>query len=413
MNKYAYILFIILLATLSACSSEGTFKEEGDISGSTDPMRFSIAKESQPAGTRASNALTSGFMVSCYKNFASANQQTVMPQYEVRYHTSGTDWNGNVKASWTYDDVSGQYLRYWDYSAFPYRFHALAPYPTNTSGFKLNDTELSIPAPYHAQTCHNGMVTPADNTAEPYLVSQVQRNTDGTDYDVFIGSDEKSELNNGSTTKNRDVWMPFHHLNMKTRFAVYHTTAWLTANKTYIQNLSISVVSAPFATDATGYQATAPGITDSWYRATAYSGFTGVNTITPSNDYPHEIFRFDGGDNVDGNDLRDKQTRKTAYYLQCPNGIMQIPQENVQMVVSFDLYREDGSLYKSFHNVPVRLELEDTPGTYQYSFDWQSGYIHTYFLVIGEIDDSLEITFTATLTPWQDVSGSLSTDLEQ
>lgn len=410
-----------------ACSSEETLTEEGDISGSTDPMRFTTAKESQQTRTRATdNTLHSGFMVSCYKHYAETNQQTVMPQYEVRYHVTGDAWNGRTYSSWTYDDVNGQYLRYWDYSAYPYRFHAIAPYPANASGFVLSDKSLTIPVPYYAQTCHNGMVTPSDNTAEPHLVSQVQRNTDGKDYDAFIMSYDKSELNNSSTMKNRDVWMPFHHLNMKTRFAVYHTTQWLTANHTYIQNLTVSVVSTPFATRATGYEATvsdrsdpgspepdANGIGNTWYRSTGNSGFTGVGTVTPSGNEPHEIFRFDGGIEVPGNDLRDCQTRKTAYFLQCPAGIMQIPQENVRMVVSFDIMNADGTLKKAFSNVPVRLELDDNPGTYQYTFNWQSGYIHTYYLVIGEIDEKLEITFTATLTPWEDIYGSLSTDLEQ
>lgn len=361
----------------------------------------------QNAITRASQPLTDGFLVSCYKHYTEPNQQTVMHLYEVLYHTTGTAWDGTVRPYWTYDDVNGQYLRYWDYSGFPYRFNAIAPCPVNKSGYDLTDEHLNIPARYYAQTCINGMITPADNVAEPHLIAQVQRATDGTDTDLLVSDPAQSEINNGSTTKSRDVWMPFHHINSKIRFGVYHTTQWLTANKTYIENLTVSVTSSPFTTEAAGYQASGTG---SWK---SDDGFTSRTTVTPTTSLPHEIFRFGGGESVEGNDLTEKQTRKTAYFLQCTDGMMQIPQKNVQMMVSFDLMREDGTLYQSFHNVPVRLELDTEPVTYQYSFDWNAGVIHTYYLVIGEIADKLEITFTATLTPWEDVTGNLSTDLEK
>lgn len=409
MISRAYILYIILMAaTLSACSSESTLERVEEINASNDPMCFTITKENQSSSaTRASQPLTSGFMVSCYKNYNTENQQTVMPRYEVRYHTSGTAWDGTARPYWTYNDVNGQYLRYWDYSAFPYRFNAIAPYPANPAGFTLSDQSLRINASYEAQTCHNGMITPADNVAEPHLISQVQRGTDGIDTDLL---DTDSKINNGSTTKSRDVWMPFHHLNSKIRFGVFHTTQWLTANKTYIKDMKVNVTSTNFATRASGYEASGTG---SWRIDTGNAGFIGVTTVSSSSSAPHTIFRFDGGEYVEDNDLTDKQTRQTAYFLQCKDGMMQIPQEKVQMQVSFDLYTEEGTLYKSFQNVPIRLELDDNPGVYQYSFDWRAGVIYTYYLIIGEIEDKLEITFTATLTPWEDVTGALSTDLEK
>lgn len=415
MKLRANILYgIALAAILSACSSESTINEVEDISGSTDPLRFTIVKESeaQMPGTRASQPLTSGFMVSCYKNYAEANQQVVMSKYEVRYHVTGDAWNGRTYSYWTYDDVKGQFLRFWDYSAFPYRFNAIAPYPANPASFTLNDRSLRIPTPYSAQTCLNGMVTPADDVAEPHLVAQVQRNTDGTDHDLLANDPAKTEINNSSVTKSRDVWMPFHHLNSKIRFGVYHSTQWLTANKTYIEDLTVSVTSPRFATTATGYQATADS-GESWRILTGNSGFTGVKTVPSSSSAGYEIFHFDGGEDIEGNDLTECQTRQTAYWLQCRDGIMQIPQENVQMTVSFNLMNADGSLKHSFTNVPVRLELDTDPVTYQYTFNWQSGYIYTYYLVIGETDQKLEITFTATLAPWEDVTGSLTTNLEK
>lgn len=86
---------------------------------------------------------------------------------------------------------------------------------------------------------------------------------------------------------------------------------------------------------------------------------------------------------------------------------MQIPQEGVTLCVSFQLCTMDGNVYKTFNDIPIQME----DGTRQYN--WLSGYIHTYYLIIGDIEDKLELTFTATLTPWEDISGSLTTDLEQ
>lgn len=405
MNRIS-IFLLASAAFFAACTTDKVLEEVQDITGSTDPMRFTVTKENLSPNQRASNPLTSGFMVSTYKNFSQSNQQTVMPQYEVLYHVGGDAWNGRTYSYWTYDDVKGQYLRYWDYSAFPYRFNAIAPYPANPVGFVLTDQSLKINAPYYAQTCHNGLVTPDDNVAEPHLVAQVQRGTDGRDHDLLAATPEKEEINTGSTTKNRDVWMPFHHFNSKIRFGIYHNTQWLTANMTYIKNLKITVTSPGFVTKATGYSATSDG---GWRIDTGNSGFTGLTKSTPTN----PIFRFDGGKDVDGNDLTERQTRQTAYFMQCPGGMMQIPQEHVEMTVSFDLMREDGNLYKRFENIPVRLEKENHPGDFQTYFDWAAGIIYTYYLVINEIDEKLEITFTATLTPWEDVSGSLSTDLEK
>lgn len=401
---------------------------------STDPISFTCSSQQDEVQqtTRASVLLTSDFMVSTYKAFAQTKQQTVMENYHVEYKTTGTAWDGNQRPYWDYTQVSGQYEKFWDYSNFPYRFHAIAPFPTNTTGFVLSDKSLSIPTPYSAQTCHNGMITPTNTVAEPHLVAQVQRNRDGKDYDLLTNDPETlvaspTEITNniGSLALNRYVALPFHHLNSKIRFGVYHSTQWLTANKTYIEHLTISVTSPQFVTQASGYQASiTPGNsgnsglpTGSWYIGTGNSGFTDPKSVASATSSPYPIFRFDGGEEVADNDLAEHQTRQTAFWLQCKDGIMQLPQENVQMIVSFDLMNADGSLKQSFTNVPVRLEIpadnETDPPTYDYDFDWRSGYIYTYYLVIGEIEDKLEITFTATLTPWEDVTGSLTTDLEQ
>lgn len=402
----AVLLFI-------SCSQNSTIEEIEEINLSTDPLNFTCLTEGNETehATRAagSSPLTSDFMVSTFKAYGLTSQYTVMDNYHVEYKTSGTAWDGTVRPYWDYTKVNGQYEKFWDYSAFPYRFHAIAPYPANPSVITLGDVSLQINAPYSMQQVHNGMVTPENNVAEPYLAAQLQRNADGHDYD-HLATTHPKEINTSSTTRNRYVALPFHHLNSKVRFGIYCTSPWTTANPLYIEGLTVKVASSNFITQAAGYDA---GLTsgdriseNSWYRGTGNSGFTGLTKVTDPATHT-ELLRFDGGKEISDNDLSLHQGRSSAYWLQCPDGIKQIPQEDVILYVSLKLMKMDGTLYKEFTDVPIRME----DGTYKYN--WLSGYIHTYYLIIGDIDDKLEITFTATLTPWEDVTGSLTTDLEQ
>lgn len=418
-SKALAALSVLLIVS---CAQTGVIDDipEIDINGK-DPMSFTCLTQNneQEHTTRATTAplLKSDFLVSTYKKYGDAKQQTVMDSYHVEYKTTGTDWDGNTSDNWDYTGITGQYEKYWDYSAFPYRFHAVAPYTSTTkSEVTLDDMNLTINKTYQMQICTNGLVSPTDAVAEPYLIAQIQRNENGTDQDI-IGN---GSVNNTSTSKNRYVAMPFHHINSKIRFGVYTTTQWLTANKTYIKDLTIKVIGGTttgtniegtttvgLATAAAGYTASGTG---SWKSDT---GFTGLTTESVSSSAGKTIFTFAGGKEVAGNDLTNCQTRQTAFFLTCPQGIMQIPQKNVQMVVSFDLMKEDGTLYERFENKLIQIVYEDAPDNPTIKFDWTAGNIHTYYLVIGEVQNKLEITFTATLAPWEDVTGSLTTDLEQ
>lgn len=429
MRQHAYILTLLLAALAAGCASETDYNAGEDISQGTDPMQFTCQTQEGEQGhaTRAAQLLTTGFVVNTYKAYALPAQHTVMDAYQVEYKTTGTAWDGNVRPYWDYTKVSGQYEKFWDYSAFPYRFHAVAPYPA-PGAVTMSDTQLRINAPYSMQTVINGMVTPQD--AEPYLVAQLQRGANGRDYDLMASqyTDDghhavgtPKEVNTGSQSRSRYVELPFHHLNSKVRFGIYSTSPWTTATPLYIEGLTIRVYSPGFITAATGYQSdgttTIPDILGgperSWYIGNGNSGFQGLQVFTPaspvfgSSAAEKEILRFDGGKEVTGNDMTHHQGRSSAFWLQCQQGIMQIPQEHVQLCVTFNLRTMDGTLYKAFNDVPIQME----DGTRQYN--WLSGYIHTYYLIIGDIEDQLEITFTATLTPWEDVSGSLNTDLEQ
>lgn len=415
--KATRVLAALGVLLFSACSSDEVVEEVHRIdTNDSDPLSFSCNVQDDASVMNAptrGQLLTSGFMVSTYKSFLQPGQQTVMEKYNVEYLTRGNAWDGTVRPYWDYSNVPDQYLRYWDYSAFPYRFHAIAPFPEFPAGFVLNDTHLTIPAPYYYQTCINGLVLTQlpDGTAsttanaEPYLIAQVGRDNDGHDYD-YLASGNKYNINTASTTRNREVWLPFHHLNSKIRFGVYSPYPWTTDNRIYIQDLTVKVSTDNFFTSASGYDMTRTDGSN-WRHA---SGFQGQ--VRQSADVLPTLFTFDGGPDVEGNDLMHRQTRQTAYIFPSDQGIMQLPQHGVGMTVSFKLInRSDGSLFHEYVDVPIKIEAE-TNVEYP-THDWDPGYLYTYYLVIGSITDKLGITFTATLTDWEDIVGSLTTDLEK
>ncbi len=397
---------VAALSLFVSCSSDSVIQEIQEIPEEKgDAINFTCLQQdiSQTVPTRAVS-LASHFMVSAYKSHAAATQQTVMDKYKVEYYTSGTAWNGDVRAYWDYIGVNGQKEKFWDYSSSPYRFHAIAPCPTDASDFTLTGNEVKIPKAYSMQTCIDGTISPANAVAEPYLLAQVHRDSQGRDKDMMSGI----SINEGSQTLNRYVALPFHHLNSKIRFAIYTTSPWATAHPMYIENLSIKATSAAFVTKAGNYSASG---TDSWYKGSGTSGFGDLTRASGT-----EILHYTGvnadSSPIPGNDLSQWQSKSSAFWLQGEAGLMQIPQEGVEMKVSLTLKMiSDKSTKITFTDVPVKLVLDDS--SIQTKYNWQSGYIYTYYLILDNVGEKLEITFTATLAPWEDISGSLSTDLEQ
>lgn len=402
------ILALSACAVMCACATDTIVKEEDDDTPeSFDPMNFTCQiQDDVPTTATRATALTTGFMVSTYKSYALTDkQQTVMDRYTVEYKTSGTAWDGNVRPYWDYTQVSGQIQRYWDFSNFPYRFHAVAPCPADKSAVKLTDKEVRLDKGYSYQTVTDGVVSPSNADAEPYMLAQVHRAADGVDTDILAQDDQHRNINTSSTSLNREVKMPFHHLNSKVRFAVYCLSPWVTANYLYVKDLTVNVTSSDFVTSASGFEATCTE-SSSWRPDVSPFGFTGLTKAASSS----TLLSYSGMSNgtpLQDNDLRENQTQKTANFLQCKDGIMQIPQDGVKMTVSLKLLKANHNDYKILADIPIKLD-DNTD-----VFNWKPGYIYTYYLVIGGILDKLEIEFTCTLTPWEDISGSLSTDLEQ
>lgn len=405
---------LITLCLFTACSSDKVVEEVEEIKPIGEPIRFTCKLQENASATRAA-ALEDDFLLSAYKSFQQSGQQTVMDDYHIQHTTSGSDWDGNVSHNWQYVGVDGQIERYWDNDGFPYRFNAVAPYTTNSSAISMTDTKVDINATYKMQTWNDGEKTNADDReAEPYWVAQVQRGADGKDTDMITGSNIP---NASSTALNRYVAVPFHHLNSKIRFALYTTSAWATAHPMYIEDFSIKVVSDDFVTEAGKYSATGTAANQySWYNGTGNSGFSDLTKATAAGT---ELLHYSGVDEnhlpLEGNDLSKWQSKATAFWFdaKAKDGLMQIPQDGVKLTVSMNLYLIDGDdvLVFQFTDVPVKLALDGAAPTETHH--WQSGNIYTYYLIIDNVGEMLQIDFTATLTPWEDLSGSLVTDIEQ
>ena len=409
----------LLCVGLTACSSDSTIREEDEDDGSV-PMQFGQAEMSASV-TRSSSAssyLTQGFLVSSWKRFGSNNQQVVMDMYEVKYTTNL--WSNLSKWDYVGTTSDGFYQtqieRYWDNSAFPYRFYAISPCPAadEIGEFTLDDTELTIPTTvtYAYQTCNNGVLTAG---AEPYLPAQVACPDGSNVKDVDLLNNtviSKSSGQNGATTAyDRYVAMPFHHLTSKVRFAFCNSCDKQTPADFYLYNVKVKVVSDNFITEGIGYTA------DLANGDMLHGSFTGTATATTA----------DGKlllqtDDTRQGDLNQATDRENAYFCECADGMLQIPQTGVKLTVSFDVYgleytsdiiSEDGHIVyekdaKIMHYKDIAIEDEENNID---SFDWESNYIYTYILKVTDFCP-LSISLSAELTPWTDVYVTIETNLE-
>ena len=351
-----------------ACSSDSIIHDVEEPQGQV-PMQFSQAAVNAPSIARATTrgtTLLQGFLVSCYKNSNSTSPRQVMDKYEVKCYTDG--W-GNSQPRWDYVGTESngfykdQVQRYWDASAMPYRFCAISPCPDNREDidkFTLTDKQLSMPetAVYTHQTCTNGT---RSEGAEPYYVADT----------TYTNQAEK-------------VALPFHHLTSKVRFAVYSSQSI----SLKLSKLTIKAESeGGFITSANSYQAELSG------SKSAMSGQF-VNT-TKETSVCTLLTDDEGVDNF-------STDKSKPYWFQCQDGLMQIPQQGVKLTFSLEV---DGDQ----KDIPITINEN---GNVIDSFTWESNKIYTYILNISNIKP-LIIVCSAELAPWQDVEGSIETNLEQ
>ena len=103
------------------------------------------------------------------------------------------------------------------------------------------------------------------------------------------------------------------------------------------------------------------------------------------------------------NEFSKYNASSNPYWFQCENGLLQIPQQDVKLLLSFDI---NGTPYS---DIPIAVKSGETTID---SFTWESNNIYTYIIRISEFYP-LSIDFSAELLPWIDVNGSIETNLEQ
>lgn len=416
---------------MASCTSEHVIEEVPVIVDKPDLMRFSGIND-QTQITRTDNTipnlLKQNFMVSCYKSFGSSNQQEVMPMYEVNYEpytaSNGeqTSWN-YISADTDHMFYQTQYEKYWDYSAFPYRFSAVTPAPVQNqklaAGFELTDQHLFVPARFEYQTCTNGICT---SGAEPCMVAQVSRMDDGRDFDLLAHDDDDpslpKEINTASQTLNRSVALPFHHLNSKVRFGIYCPKIG-EGEEHEVIDVKIKVRSAQFSTSA---QYEADLTTGSMMDGLFVDRSTADDVL---------LLEVSPGVKQTGNELYHLDEQPAPiYWFECQNGLFQVPQMGVKLSISFKVKGRfldekiealegcdfDGE-YTELKDIPITLK-----DTQQEIFDWEKNHYYTYYIVLGEfttttpqypiVDGPGGIYFTCVVEPWEEVKGSMGVGLE-
>lgn len=411
----------LLCAILTACSSNATLHEEDVIEGTETPMQFSEAAISS-AVTRASstNYLSQGFLVSCWKNFGSTNPQTVMSKYEVKYQTDL--WSNESKWNYVGSTSDGFYQtqaeRYWDEQAFPYGFYAISPCPSSDeiADFELSSSQLSIPSTvsFQYQTGVDGVLSAG---AEPFMPAQVicPDGSNEKDMDLLNNSaviSKNASYNGATTSYDRYVALPFHHFTSKVRFAIYSDYAKLTPDEFHLYNIKVKVVSENFVTEGQGYEADLKNgnmLTGSF-----------LQTVLADDDADRLLLQTTSSK---WGDLNVAVDRDHAYYCECADGLLQIPQTGVQLTLSFDVSgleydsdftSADGQIvYDQASHVAhyTDIPIQDKSNNLS-AFDWESNYIYTYMIKVSEFYP-LTIDFSAELTPWTDVYGSIETNLEK
>ena len=441
----------LALAVLTGCSSDGTITDIPDYV-EQDPLTFSVASSSTSVSRAASHELEQGFLVSTYKLYGEASQQKVMDRYEALYNIgslyNGSKWNtvgtaGSDPATTLYQT---QYERYWDLSAFPYRFHAITPCPKQASAnalipdFKLSDKELIIPkissTIYKSQTSTNGKLN-QDYIPDPYMIAQVERDANGVDWDLLQPQFEadgtlkatKTKISETTANFTRAVPLRFHHINSKVRFAIYTTVTNFPAESLTISNAKITATNplgpweGEFIYQYQGYTASLSNATDNFFDTGDLTNQRSETSYVLLDNTPNE--------NKKTADLKNATSREKAYFFDIPStkvgvengvdifddievqyveggitktrktpgGLLQIPQKGVKLYVEFDINNEHYSF---------QLEVNGKK-----QFDWRASCRYTYYIVVKHLQP-FEIAFTATIEPWVTVTSSnIDTDLEQ
>lgn len=410
-----YIPFILLSALAASCTSNASSEDSDSIQPGSVAMQFA-APSIGSVESRATESLTSDFLVSTYKFYKTTGQQTVMNQYQAKYSVNA--WNSSSHWETVGETADGFYqqqlIKYWDLTAFPYDFIAIAPAPIENSkimdGYAVTGTDVRLKQGITMQTVSNGAVTPSAPVNE-YLLAHTERRTNTTDASTTDNIDLQSGNIVGATGESptKTVTLPFHHLSSKVRFGIYTTMPTVEGQSIKITNVSFKVKSANtqgFTTAAENYSVNP---------STASSAFDGTFGGTSYDTGTKQLLSFSGPtDNSFTDAYLEKHEWKSttdlnAYYFECKDGLIQVPQNNVQLFVSFTLQPTTGNAF-TVTDYPLKISKAD--GTETNLHTWRPGYLYTYLIKITQLF-SYDISFTATVSDWDDIEGKISTNLEE
>ncbi len=378
------------------------------------PMVFGLSSaSSETEVTRSVNLedWKNNFKVGTWKSYTTT-PQNVMNGYRVVY-----DANNNPK--WYYENVNSQILRYWDLSAFPYDFRAVAP---DITGAKIASDQITINAasnPFKAQSYINNVYK--DNSGneitnpeeEVCLVSHVTRTKNGTNYEDedVIKDAEINTTSKGVAT--RGVHMPFHHLVSKIGFRLFINDPQPTSPdyKVKMNSVKITVLSDVEDIDFISQSKT--------YTATDAQGL-GTGTFSDNTTHTTEYTLLEHGEyKVSGTDInfREHLNQQTAIDL-CTGSatthayLQQIPQNRIKLRVQLKMETDhvtagstDSSTQFEFDQW---LTLESTDTTVN-PFIWAPDTRYIYYLHIPNLHGHEINLNTCEILPWDEVQ---TTDID-
>lgn len=409
MHPLHYIPLMMAVLLTAACSSDTTVTEVKVID-TRPPMVFGTSSASASTETEVTRAdvletVHKDFKVGVWKAFGLSGQQSVMDGYKVDY-TSTAKTDAPDGYNWYYEGVNNQILRYWDLSAFPYEFRAVAPY---LSGATITSTGITVDVnskPFKAQCLEGETYKPTNDVSEACMVAHVSRAKDGSNY-VDRDIIKQSEISStGDAT--REVNLPFHHLISKVGFRIYIDDPQPTSKdyKVVIKSLTITAEKDGFITESKKYTAT-------YDKSQSDPGNLGIGTF--SADATANPFTLITHDEYTGVDLRKKLHREDAFDL-CPNFLQQIPQRGVKIRVKLSLetdhYSTGGNIDSRDKKDYERLLSLDRTKTTGDEFTWEPEKKYIYYLHIPNIHSHEIFLDTCEILDWDAVeSGNIDIGL--
>lgn len=417
-----HLTYILLLFVLVACSGndEATY---APIAYSDMPISLDVTTEQPSTPVRAvlqgipgSNPWNEGdqFVVNAhyYSSAITTLAQQFMEDQSVTFHVTTNGWDNSRTTRWEYSP-----LKYWPQQGYVDFF---AAYPKDYVEHNMDRQRL-----FHEDASGRVISTRfyLDKPIAGVPNGETVKREDGTDHEIKTYSDaiEQWDLmfSHRPHLSKPDVTTPvrfrFSHAEMAVRFFV-RTLDMSSIGGLVIKQISLNNIH-------TGGTITAFDATDWQAYYSEFPGAPGIETSTAGATTPVRLdytWDWTGNDPLSP-DIRDTYTQTMDFVWYDgepkPNGTQVNPGEKVFIIPPQCLGEDSGS------SITVEYIITDIghlqtyyTSTFNVDICGEPGKIVNIYLNLDYHGDThvYEIEpITATLTPWEDVTGSLSTDLEQ